>query len=247
LPPAPHSRTKKIHDFSGHDAIHDLFRAGLEKFSWVSDPDPPDLEARFIMHRAQAALGLAVASAFAVASPGVAFAHPGIGQAHDLVHGFVHPFTGLDHLLAMLAVGVFAAQLGGRAVWLVPATFIAVMAGAAVAGLAGLAIPQVETGIALSVLVLGAAVAFAVRVPVALAMLITGFFAIFHGYAHGAEAPATAGGLLFVLGCVLASSLLNALGIGLGVLIGRSTGGRQIAQLAGGTAAVVGAFLLVTG
>jgi len=199
------------------------------------------------MHRARVALCAVVASALVVAAPGIALAHPGVGQAHDLVHGFVHPFTGLDHLLATLAVGVFAAQLGGRAVWLVPASFIAVMAAAAFAGTMGLAIPQVESGIALSVLVLGAVVAFAVRVPVALAMLIAGFFAIFHGYAHGAEAPATTGGLWFVLGCVLASCLLSAIGIGLGVLIGRSAGGRQIAQLAGGAAAVVGAFLLVTG
>jgi urease accessory protein len=197
------------------------------------------------MYRARVALCVVVASALVVAAPGIALAHPGVGQAHDLVHGFVHPFMGLDHLLATLAVGVFAAQLGGRAVWLVPASFIAVMAAAAFAGTMGLAIPQVESGIALSVL--GAVVAFAVRVPVALAMLIAGFFAIFHGYAHGAEAPATTGGLWFVLGCVLASSLLSAIGIGLGVLIGRSAGGRQIAQLAGGAAAVVGAFLLVTG
>jgi urease accessory protein len=199
------------------------------------------------MHRAQVGLCLAVASALAVLAPGAAFAHPGVGQAHDLVSGFAHPFTGLDHILATLAVGVFAAQLGGRALWLVPGSFIAVMAAAAVAGMVGLAIPQVETGIALSVLVFGAAVAFAVRVPVTLAMAITGFFAIFHGYAHGAETPETAGGVLFVLGCLLASSLLSTIGIGLGLLIGHSAGGRQIAQLAGGAAAVVGAFLLVTG
>jgi urease accessory protein len=162
-----------------------------------------------------------------------------------VLHGFAHPFTGLDHLIAMLAVGVFAVQLGGRALWLVPGTFIAVMAAAGIAGAMGIALPYVETGVALSVLALGAAIAFAVRVPVALAMALVGFFAIFQGYAHGTEMPPGAFGLFFGLGIVAATAILHAIGIAFGVLIGQAAGGRRIAQFAGGAAAVVGAVLLV--
>ena len=193
------------------------------------------------------ALAFLAAAALAVAAPTIAFAHPGIGQAHNLVHGFVHPLTGLDHVIAMLAVGVFAARLGGRALWLVPATFIAVMAAAGIAGMIGVAVPYVETGIAVSVIVLGAVIAFAVRVPVAIAMAIVGLFAIFHGHVHGTETPESASGILFGLGFVAATAILHAIGIGFGVLIGRAPGGRQIAQLAGGAAVVVGAVFLVVG
>jgi urease accessory protein len=193
------------------------------------------------------ALTFLAAAAVAVAAPTIALAHPGIGHAHDLVHGFAHPLTGLDHVIAMLAVGVFAAQLGGRALWLVPATFIAVMAASGIAGMMGVTIPYVETGIALSVLVLGAVIAFAVRIPVAIAMAIVGLFAIFHGHVHGTEMPESASGVLFGLGFVAATAILHAIGIAFGVLIGRASGGRQIAQLAGGAAAAVGAALLVIG
>jgi urease accessory protein len=193
------------------------------------------------------ALAFLAAAVLAVAAPTIAFAHPGIGQAHDLAHGFAHPLTGLDHVIAMLAVGVFAARLGGRALWLVPATFIAVMAAAGIAGMIGVAVPYVETGVAVSVIVLGAVIAFAVRVPVAIAMAIVGLFAIFHGHVHGTETPESASGILFGLGFVAATAILHATGIGFGVLIGRAPGGRQIAQLAGGAAVVVGAVFLVVG
>ena len=125
---------------------------------------------RRVLPACTAALAITLA-----ALPTLASAHPGFGEIHDLAHGFTHPFTGLDHVVAMLAVGVFAAQLGGRALWLVPATFVAVMAAAGVAGMLGITIPYVETGIALSVLALGAAIAFAIRVPVAVAMALVGF------------------------------------------------------------------------
>jgi urease accessory protein len=199
------------------------------------------------MHRKTLALSIAAAVGLALMLPSVAFAHPGHGEAQDLAHGFLHPFTGLDHVLAMLAVGVFAAQLGGRALWLVPGTFIAVMVAAAIAGMMGVAIPYVETVIALSVLVLGAAIAFSIHVPAAIAMVIVGFFAVFHGHSHGNEMLVTGSGMLFGLGFVAATTVLHAIGIAAGVLIGRAAGGRQIAQLAGGAAAVVGAVLLVTG
>jgi urease accessory protein len=202
----------------------------------------------FIMHRKVLPVcTTALAAAAVVTMPSIASAHPGFGEIHDLAHGFAHPFSGLDHLIAMLAVGVFAAQLGGRALWLVPGTFVTVMAAAGVAGMLGITIPYVETGIALSVLALGAAIAFAIRVPVAVAMALVGFFAIFHGHAHGTEMPAAASGVLFGIGFVLATAALHAIGIGFGILIGRAAGGRQLAQLAGGAAVVVGAALLVIG
>ena len=115
----------------------------------------------------------------------------------------------------MLAVGVFAAQLGGRALWLVPGTFVAVMAAAGVAGMLGVTVPYVETGIAFSLLALGAAIALAIRVPVAVAMALVGFFAIFHGHAHGTEMPASASGILFGLGFVLATAALTRSELGL--------------------------------
>ncbi|MFZ0840366.1 MAG: HupE/UreJ family protein, partial [Xanthobacteraceae bacterium] len=117
------------------------------------------------MHRRVLPVCTAALAITLAALPTLASAHPGFGEIHDLAHGFAHPFTGLDHVVAMLAVGVFAAQLGGRALWLVPGTFVAVMAAAGVAGMLGITIPYVETGIALSVLALGAAIAFAIRVP----------------------------------------------------------------------------------
>ena len=178
--------------------------------------------------------------------PSVALAHPGHDGAPDLVHGFLHPLGGLDHILAMVAVGLFAVQLGGRALWLVPATFVATMAAAGLAGMAGLEIPFVEAGIALSVLVLGAAIAVRLTVPVAVAMGLVAFFAIFHGYAHGAEMPETASGFAYGAGFVTATALLHALGIGLGLALGRFADAvaRRIAMIGGTAAALVGAVVL---
>jgi urease accessory protein len=192
------------------------------------------------------ALRLAAASlALTVAVPSVAFAHPG-HDAPGLVHGFLHPLSGLDHVLAMVAVGLFAARLGGRALWLVPASFVVTMAVAGVAGGTGFALPYVEAGIALSILVLGAAVALEMTMPVAAAMGLVAFFAIFHGYAHGAEMPETISGLAYGAGFVAATAALHALGIGLGLFIGRSgeTFSRRILQIGGSAAALAGAALL---
>src|SRR5207244_3981661 len=133
--------------------------------------------------------------------PTLAFAHAGpAGHTHDLVSGFAHPIGGLDHLLAMVAVGMLAAQLGGRALWLVPASFVAMMAAAGFAGMAGVHLPLAEAGIVLSIILLGAVVALRLTMPVAAAMALVAFFAIFHGYAHGLETPETASGLLYGLG-----------------------------------------------
>lgn len=178
--------------------------------------------------------------------PAMAFAHTGVGEASGFVHGFAHPVLGLDHILAMVLVGIFAWQLGGRALWLVPGTFVLVMALGGGLGVAGVEVPFVETGIALSVVVLGAAVAFGVNAPVAAGMVLVGLFAIFHGHAHGAEMPEDAGGAAYAAGFMLATALLHAAGLAIGLLIGRAGQryGRAVLRAAGGLAAAAGLGIL---
>jgi urease accessory protein len=150
-------------------------------------------------------------------APSLAFAHTGVGETIGFAHGFSHPLSGLDHVLAMVMVGVLALQLGGRAVWIVPATFVGVMAAGGALGMMGIAIPFVEAGIALSVLVLGAVIAFNIRAPVAaIAAAVVGLFAIFHGHAHGAEMPAAAGGMAYATGFMIATVALHIAGITMG-------------------------------
>ena len=143
-------------------------------------------------------------------SPTAAFAHPGGGDVHGFAHGFAHPFGGLDHVLAMITVGLFAYQLGGRALWLVPASFVLAMTAGGALGLWGIPVPFVEAGIALSVLVLGAIVALGVKAPVAVAMAVVAAFAVFHGHAHGTEMPLDTAIAPYAAGFVLATALLHA-------------------------------------
>ena len=187
------------------------------------------------------ALALVVALA-----PSLAFAHTGVGDTAGFSHGFLHPLTGLDHVLAMVMVGIFAWQLGGRALWLVPSTFVALMAVGGALGVAGIGVPFVEAGIALSVIVLGAIVALRVRAPVAVAMAVVGLFAIFHGHAHGAEMPESAAGIAYGLGFMLATALLHTAGIGLGFLIGwvGERKGPIVVRTAGAAAALAGVAIL---
>jgi urease accessory protein len=179
--------------------------------------------------------------------PSLALAHPGLpGHAHDLATGFAHPLGGIDHILAMVAVGLFAAQLGGRALWAVPASFVTVMAAAGLAGMNGAVLPMTEVGIAASIIVLGGAIALRLSMPVAAAMTLVGFFAIFHGYAHGLETPASASGLLYGAGFAAATALLHGLGVGIGLAVGRLDGalGRNLVRVAGSVAAVAGVVML---
>jgi len=179
--------------------------------------------------------------------PSLALAHPGLpGHTHDLATGFIHPLGGIDHVLAMVAVGLLAAQLGGRALWAVPASFVTVMALAGLAGMNGVVLPMAEAGIATSIIVLGGAIALRLSMPVAAAMALVGFFAIFHGYAHGLETPASASGLLYGAGFVTATALLHGLGIGIGLAVGRLDGafGRNLVRVAGSLAAVAGVVML---
>ena len=182
----------------------------------------------------------------AAALPAVAYAHTGVGEAAGFMHGFSHPISGLDHILAMVMVGVLAFQLGGRAVWAVPTTFVLVMALGGALGIAGINVPFVEIGIAFSIIVLGAIVALNIRASTAVAMGIVGLFAIFHGHAHGAEMPENAGGAAYAAGFMIATALLHMAGLGLAFLIARF-GERQgafVVRAAGGLAAVTGVGIL---
>ncbi|MGE0213876.1 MAG: HupE/UreJ family protein [Parvibaculaceae bacterium] len=190
----------------------------------------------------------AAAALLAVALlPASAFAHTGVGDTGGFAHGFLHPVGGLDHILAMVAVGMFAAHLGGRALWLVPAAFVLMMAVGGAAGVFGVALPFVEIGITASVLVLGLAVAFRWSLPVAAAMALVGFFAVFHGHAHGAEMPVDASGLSYGLGFMLATALLHAVGLGIGLGLGRIGERSRLAYQAGGGAMALAGLGLLTG
>ena len=141
--------------------------------------------------------------------PALAHAHTGLGQAHGFLPGLAHPVLGLDQLCAMIAVGLWAVQRGGCARWLVPLTFVGVMALGEMLGMAAVSLPFAERGIAASVLVLGVLIAAAVRLPVAVSAAIVGMCALFHGHAHGAEMPENASGLLYGLGFTAATAGLH--------------------------------------
>lgn len=185
------------------------------------------------------------ALAACVLAPSLAFAHTGVGQTVGFVHGFSHPISGLDHVLAMVLVGILAWQLGGRALWLVPATFVTVMTVGGTLGMMGIAVPFVEAGIAFSVIVLGAVVALGIKAPVAIMAGVVGLFAIFHGHAHGSEMPAAAGGLAYAAGFMLATAALHIAGIAAGFLIGKVSEhkGAIVMRSAGGIAALAGVAL----
>jgi urease accessory protein len=190
---------------------------------------------------------IAATAAVLIAFTGAAAAHPGHADAGGFAHGFMHPLGGPDHVLAMVAVGLYAALLGGRALWLVPATFVAVMALGGAAGVAGYALPYTELGIALSVVALGLAVALRVSLPTLAAMALAGVFAVFHGHAHGAEMPQDLSGYAYAAGFLAATALLHGAGIALGLGMGRLSGldGRRATQAAGGAVALAGLALLV--
>lgn len=181
-----------------------------------------------------------------VLSPNLALAHTGAGATHGFMHGFVHPIGGIDHVLAMVAVGLLAAHLGGCALILVPASFVLVMAAGGALAVAGIALPWVEIAIALSVVVLGAMVAFRMQLPLAVTMALVAFFALFHGHAHGAEIAEGASALLYGAGFALATALLHAAGIAIGLLLGRTDSalGRRLVQAGGGAIAVAGIVIL---
>jgi len=186
---------------------------------------------------------LLAALAFA-ASTVPAFAHLDPAEHGSLMAGFTHPLSGLDHILVMIAVGLWAAQIGGRALWAVPAAFVGTMAFGFGLATIGVQLPFVEPAILASMVALGLLVAMAVRLQTAACAAIVGIFALFHGYAHGGELGA-AGALPFSAGFVIATALLHAAGIGLGLGIGRLSSGRMISRLLGGLTASAGLALIL--
>lgn len=172
-----------------------------------------------------------------------ASAHVQQAEAAGLLTGLLHPVSGLDHVLAMVAVGLWGAQLGMPAIWVLPVAFPLVMALGGMLGFLGVPIPGIEVGIAASAVVLGAAVAFELRPRLVIAALVVGCFAIFHGHAHGTELPPGQSALLYSLGFVIATGGLHALGIGIGTVHGRPWG-RHLIRVAGAAVAAGGAFFM---
>jgi urease accessory protein len=171
--------------------------------------------------------------------PATASAHSETGHAGGFSSGFLHPLTGLDHIVAMVAVGLWGAFLAGRAMWLLPVVFPVVMALGGALGVLGVPVPSVETGIALSGVVLGLMIVFAVKPPLWVAAVIVGVFAIFHGHAHGTELPESANAMTFAAGFVVSTGLLHLAGIALGLLV-RWPWGRVAVRAGGGAIALTG-------
>jgi len=189
-------------------------------------------------------LFLAVYIAVSAAFAGAAFAHSGAGS-NGFSAGFYHPVLGYDHLLAMVSVGVLSAQMGGRAVWTVPATFVTVMAAGGLVGLAGIALPIVETGIILSVIVLGGAIAAERRISANLAHFFVGLFALFHGHAHGSEMPVLASPALYAAGFILSTAILHLTGVALGLGAVWSRPGSVILRNCGALMAAFGVYMIL--
>lgn len=174
---------------------------------------------------------------------GPALAHDGAGLGRGFASGVMHPITGLDHLLAMVAVGLWGAALGRPLVFALPAIFPALMAAGGLLGIAGAPMPPVEIGIAGSVVVLGSAVAAGYKAPVWLACIVVGIFGLFHGYAHGQELPAASDPYAYGLGFILATGALHAAGISIG-LLDRRPAGRWAIRAIGAGIAVAGVYFL---
>ena len=175
---------------------------------------------------------------------------PSIAKAHILqgdggfLSGLTHPVLGFDHFLAMLSVGILSAQIGGRAIWTVPATFVSVMAIGALIGVKGIEIPGVEYGIALSVLILGFSLAMEKKLLPVWAMLGVGFFAMFHGHAHGTEMPKIVTPLVYALGFLLGTAGIHVCGVLLGVIANRTAKGTEILRFVGAGISGVGVHIL---
>jgi len=177
--------------------------------------------------------------------PSFAYAHVGgFAETGGFLHGLAHPTSGLDHVCAMLAVGLWAAQMGGRSVWAVPLTFVGVMALGGALPVLGIGLPFVEQGIVLSVLLLGALIAASVRLPLLLSSSMVGLFALWHGHAHGAEMPELVSGAGYALGFMLATALLHVIGIAFGLGVQRLARERVI-HVAGAGIALCGVYLAV--
>ncbi|HML28338.1 MAG TPA: HupE/UreJ family protein [Hyphomicrobium sp.] len=191
----------------------------------------------------------ALACAALVLTAGPAFAHVGVGPVDTFSRGFVHPMSGIDHILAMVAVGLFAANLGGAALWLVPSAFVGTMIFGGALGYYGWPLPMVEEGIAISVVVMGLAIALGVRLPTIAAMALVGIFAVFHGHAHGTEGMGLGIAFLpYAAGFVCATGLLHVSGMALGFSLDRLGPARAaMLKMCAGTAGALAGVSLLTG
>jgi urease accessory protein len=167
---------------------------------------------------------LVSAIAITLLIPSIATAHTGVGDPTGFWHGLAHPIGGLDHILAMVAVGLWAAQIGGKAIWIVPSVFVLSMSASSILGHLAVPLPGIEQGIIASDFILGLLILFAARLPLSISTAIVGILAIFHGYAHGAEMPSTASGLTYGIGFVIATAGLHLAGIVSGLAIVQGTG-----------------------
>jgi len=175
--------------------------------------------------------------------PTLAHAHPGHGaEIGGIGWGLAHPFTGFDHILAMIAVGLWAVQLGKRALWLLPLSFVGAMATGAALGMSGLRLPFLEPAILASVIALGALIAFAARLPPGTSAAVVAVAALFHGQAHGSEIPAGAAGFQTAIGFIIATALLHVIGVAGGLTFQTLAQPRAI-RFAG--AAIVSAAVLI--
>lgn len=194
--------------------------------------------------------GKIVAAALALwcFAAGPAFAHVGLGQAAGFAHGFFHPLSGLDHIIAMVAVGLYAANLGGRNLWLVPSAFVVMMIFGGFLGYAGFHLPLVEGGIALSVVVMSMAIAAGVNLRTVAAVALVSLFALFHGHAHGSEGAALSSFLPYAAGFVIATASLHIAGIGLGLGLERFGLSTSLAlKRAGGVAGALAGVAMLAG
>lgn len=179
------------------------------------------------------------------AIPGVAYAHDGTNLGlGGFLSGIVHPVLGYDHLLAMLSVGIISAQIGGRAIWTVPSTFVTVMAVGGFLGLINIGLTVTELGIAVSLLILGLAIAAERKIPVLIVMIGVGFFAIFHGYAHGAEMPDTAEPFLYALGFLVGTALIHLTGVLIGDISRHYESGKVVLRIGGALIALIGLLFI---
>lgn len=174
--------------------------------------------------------------------PSIAHAHTGVGDVGGFLHGLAHPVGGADHLCAMLAVGLWASQMGGRSLWAVPLTFVSVMALGGMLLVVGIALPFVEQGIAWSVLLLGVLIVAAVRLPLWLSGGMAGLFALWHGHAHGAEMPVLASGMSYALGFMLATASLHGIGIAFGLWM-QGLARKRLIRATGAAIALCGVYL----
>jgi len=179
------------------------------------------------------------------AIPSVAYAHDGTNlPLGGFLSGVVHPVLGFDHFLAMLSVGILSAQIGGRAIWTVPTTFVAVMALGGLLGLVDIGLNATEVGIAVSLVILGSVIALERRISIRIAMIGVGFFAIFHGYAHGTEMPETAEPFLYALGFLVGTALIHIAGLVIGDISRHYERGKVALRFGGGLIALVGILFI---